>query len=155
MIQKGFIIVLILVCTATLYSQTAPDFSFTTLENEKQNLSDLKGEVLYVSFWASWCEPCFENFVKYENMRNKLSDLGVVLLNVNIDKEETNWHNAMAKHHINGIHVRGIGLDDLQEVYNLYSIPSYEIINKKGEFVYLSDRPNRNIIEEFKQWVKK
>ncbi len=154
MIQKSVLFILLLSVSGTLYSQTAPDFSFTTLEAQSQSLDDLKGEVLYVSFWASWCKPCITNFEKYEEMRAELADIGVVLLNVNIDKDESKWHSAMAKHQIIGTHVRGSELDSLQEMYELYSIPSYEIINKKGEFVYLSDRPNRNIIEEFKQWVK-
>ncbi len=154
MIQKSVLFILLLSVSGKVYAQTAPDFSFTTLEEQSQSLDDLKGEVLYVSFWASWCKPCITNFEKYEEMRAELADIGVVLLNVNIDKDESKWHSAMAKHQIIGTHVRGSELDSLQEMYELYSIPSYEIINKKGEFVYLSDRPNRNIIEEFKQWVK-
>jgi len=86
-------------------------------------------------------------------MRNQLDEIGVVLLNVNIDAEQYNWETAMVKNNINGVHVRGQELEKLQELYELYSIPSYEIINKEGNFVYLSYDTERNIIEEFKQWV--
>ncbi len=152
--QKLFLISILLFISGTLLSQAAPDFSFSTIEEKIESLSDLKGEVLYVSFWASWCKPCINNFEKYEEMRAELAEIGVVLLNVNIDKDESNWHSAMVKHKIIGTHVRGNDLDELQEVYELYSIPSYEIINKRGDFVYLSTSPNRNIIQEFKEWVK-
>lgn len=141
--------------TGVLYSQEAPNFSFLTIDEEIQQLSDLRGNVLYLSFWASWCKPCINNFNKYEEMRNQLDEMGVMLLNVNIDKNKTDWESAMDKHHINGVHVRGIELESLQELYKLYSIPSYEIINKDGEFVFLSDKVDRNIIEEFSKWVNK
>jgi len=136
-----------------LNAQSAPDFTFSTTDETVQQLSDYKGKVLYVSFWASWCKPCLVNFEKYEEMRNQLDEIGVVLLNVNIDAEQYNWETAMVKNNINGVHVRGQELEKLQELYELYSIPSYEIINKEGNFVYLSYDTERNIIEEFKQWV--
>lgn len=82
-----------------------------------------------------------------------LADKGVVLLNVDIDKDPLNWKAALVKHKIEGIHVRGTDLDELQEVYQLYTIPSYEIINKYGYLVYLSDDPKRSIIGEFERWV--
>jgi len=135
-------------------SQEAPDFQYITQEGFAAQLSDHRGEVLYVSFWASWCQPCISNFKKYAPMREELETIGVTLLNVNIDNSKELWKNAMQKHNINGVHVRGTDLDGLQELYELYSIPSYEIINKKGQFVYLSDSPDRHIITEFKSWLK-
>lgn len=148
---------LLLIClhwSVYSFGQEAPDFSFTTLDGELSQLSDYKDKVVYLSFWASWCKPCIINFDKYEEMRSQMANEGVVLLNVNIDKSEELWRKAVSRHSIDGTHVRGHDLESLQELYKLYSIPSYEIINKKGEFVYLSDNPDRNILGEFKQWVK-
>jgi len=87
-------------------------------------------------------------------MREELESIGIKLLNVNIDKTAELWTKALGKHNINGTHVRGKDLDALQELYQLYSIPAYEIINKKGQFVYLSDAADRNIIDEFNSWLK-
>ncbi len=153
MYRRGLLGIFILLISSALFAQKAPEFSFYSAEVELLNLTDFQGEVLYVSFWASWCKPCIVNFEKYEEMRTELEKIGVVLLNVNIDKTESQWINAMQKHQIIGTHVRGKELDNLQELYELYSIPSYEIINKKGELVYLSDKPDRNILDEFKQWI--
>lgn len=134
--------------------EKAPVFKFNHVDGAEASLSDLKGKVLYVSFWASWCKPCIVNFEKYNETREELEDIGVTLLNVNIDQTEEKWMQSLEQHDINGVHVRGQDLDSLQSIYQLYSIPSYEIINKKGEFVYLSEGENRNLIEEFKSWVK-
>lgn len=147
-------VIFILLIAGAAFTQKAPDFPLYSLEdNKSMNLSDYQGEVLYVSFWASWCKPCIVNFEKYEEMRTELDKMGVVLLNVNIDKTESQWTEAMDKHNIIGTHVRGKELDSLQALYELYSIPSYEIINKNGELVYLSDKPDRNILDEFRLWI--
>jgi len=137
-----------------VHSQGAPDFEYVNQEGHEAKLSNHQGEVLYVSFWASWCKPCISNFKKYASMREQLDSLGITLLNVNIDKTSELWKRALTKHHINGVHVRGKNIEVLKELYKLYSIPAYEIINKAGQFVYLSDAPDRNIIDEFQSWIK-
>lgn len=151
---KSFLIVLFFLCIHLLSAQElATDFSFSDTDDSIGQLSDYQGKVVYISFWASWCEPCISNFKKYKEIRHLLADKGVVLLNVDIDKDPLSWKAALVKHTIEGIHVRGTDLDELQEVYQLYTIPSYEIINKYGYLVYLSDDPKRSIIGEFERWV--
>jgi len=156
MILKNKIVALfIAVCSITAHGQEiAKDFEFKNLDGETLKLSDYKGEVVYISFWASWCKPCIVNFKKYAPIRDELENLGITLLNVNIDEEEKKWHSAMKNNIINGIHVRGLELESLQELYQLYSIPTYEIINKQGILVYLSEDGSRNILDEFASWMK-
>lgn len=153
--QRHCLLLLVfLTCSFISFGQAAPDFQYMTVDGKVEQLSDYKNQVVYVSFWASWCKPCLVNFKKYKAMRDELASMGVILLNVNIDKSEDKWKSALEKNAIDGKHVRGVQLDALQELYELYSIPVYEIINKKGELVYLSDNPDRNILGEFKAWVK-
>ncbi|MEL6925672.1 MAG: TlpA disulfide reductase family protein [Bacteroidota bacterium] len=135
--------------------ETAPDFVVKTLEGEELALSDLRGKVVYISFWASWCAPCIAGFRKYEKLRRQLAEVGVVLLNVSIDKTEEAWLNGLVS--IPPVGIQAFAKQDktqLMQHYELGSIPAYYIVNKKGSLVYLSSRPDRNIVEEFKNWVE-
>ena len=134
--------------------ELAPDFSYVDLSGSQEHLSELRGEVVYISFWASWCEPCLRNFKKYKAIRSQLLAEGVILLNVNIDKTEDLWHKSLAIQDIDGINVRASDINKLHAQYELSSIPLYEIVNRPGELVYLPDDPNRSIIDAFKGWLE-
>ena len=130
----------------------APDFEMTMADGTKKKLSDFKGEVLYLSFWASWCKPCISGFNKYRPMREDIENLGIVMLNVSIDKSTEKWKTAIAEHQPTGIHAI-VPQDDVRNDYQLYSVPLYEIVGKRGQFLYLSDDPNRDILENFKAFM--
>ena len=134
--------------------ELAPDFSYVDLSGSQEHLSELRGEVVYISFWASWCEPCLRNFKKYKAIRSQLLAEGVILLNVNIDKKEDLWQKSLAIQDIDGINVRASDINKLHAQYELSSIPLYEIVNRPGELVYLPDDPNRSIIDAFKGWLE-
>lgn len=134
----------------------APDFEFTLGDGTVQSLSDYKGKVVYLSFWASWCAPCMKNYNRYYNVRRKLQEMGVVLLNVSIDKSEDSWEKSLKEHYIiiNGVNGHASDLKFVKDNYELSSIPLYEILNKKGEFVYLSETQPRDIYSDFKNWLE-
>ena len=130
----------------------APDFEMTMADGTKKKLSDFQGEVLYLSFWASWCKPCISGFNKYRKMREDMEKLGVVMLNVSVDKSADKWKVAIAEHQPTGIHAT-VSQDVVRDSYQLYSVPLYEIVGKRGQFLYLSDDPDRNILDNFRQFL--
>ena len=127
----------------------APDFEFTLEDGTTKKLSDYRGQVLYISFWASWCAPCLKNFQKYEATRAKLAEMGVVLLNVSVDDTQAAYKNLLQRQPIIGTNAWTTKDATLQENYELFAIPTYHIITKEGEFYYLGDGGHRDVFGEF------
>jgi thiol-disulfide isomerase/thioredoxin len=130
-------------------TNNAPNFTLPNPSGTLYSLSQFKGKVVYISFWASWCKPCIAGFGKTADIRKQLLDKGVVLLNISIDADEQAWRKAMDKVNTPGIHLWAGNQSDFIALYELYALPVYQIIDKRGQFAYLPDDENRDIMREF------
>lgn len=127
----------------------APNIGMYEVHGKPMSLSDLGGSVIYISFWASWCKPCIQNFERYDAIRGQLQEKGVVLLNVDIDDEESDWQRALERVRPRGLNVRGTQLKELKRAYNLVTIPAYAIIDKSGRIVVLPQGETRDLLAVF------
>jgi len=65
----------------------APEFTLTTLDQKRQiSLSEYRGKVIYLDFWASWCGPCRKSLPLLNELRNELKDRGFEVLAINVDE---------------------------------------------------------------------
>jgi thiol-disulfide isomerase/thioredoxin len=134
-----------------LTREQAPDLEFDQEGGFVTHLSAFKGKVVYVSFWASWCKPCIEGFQKYADMRQKLQNEGIVLLNLNIDDDIAKYRAASAHLALAGINAQPIDMVKAKQLFNVYSIPAYFIVDKNGNFATLPNKDGRNVVNEFKK----
>ncbi len=65
----------------------APAFTLTALSGEQSGLSQYKGQVVMVNFWATWCGPCQQEMPLLDQMYRKYKPAGFTLIGVNVDKE--------------------------------------------------------------------
>ncbi|NTW48892.1 MAG: TlpA family protein disulfide reductase [Chlorobiales bacterium] len=68
----------------------APDFSATDTQGQKVSLSDLKGKVVLLDFWASWCAPCKQEMPFLIELYKQYKDKGFEVVAVNLDTQEKN-----------------------------------------------------------------
>ena len=68
-------------------NQVAPDFTLKTVTGENVKLSEQKGQIILLNFWASWCGPCRKEMPALEDLHQQFSDLGVAVWGVNVEQD--------------------------------------------------------------------
>ena len=132
--------------------QKAPDFTGTTPNSKKLSLSDLKGKVVYVDVWATWCGPCLEEFPHSQKLQQQFEGNDqVAFLYVSVDRDEEKWRKMVDEQKLEGIHI----IDPLEgsdtsvwEAYLLSGIPRYILIDQEGKIADAeADRPSSGKLE--------
>jgi peroxiredoxin len=76
----------------------APDFTLAARDGGKVSLAALKGQVVMINFWATWCGPCRQEMPLFAQLQSKYEPLGFTLLAVNVEPDSTaavNWLKGM------------------------------------------------------------
>ena len=135
LIQKNLMMPLLLVVIAgTVQAQGEPTADPGPLPVAEFQLTDFKGDVVLVDFWASWCVPCRDSLPWLNAMQQKYGEQGLQVVMVNLDKDPA----AAAK--------MGAGIDagirqyldptgDLATRYDLEGMPSSYLYDRDGEFI--------------------
>lgn len=142
------------VFAAKQISGPAPDFTLKTLSGKNVKLSEMRGTVILLNFWASWCAPCRLEMPLLSDLHNKYKDLGFAVLGVNVE-EDTN----MARRYIADRPVDfPILLDNTNKVSKLYKViamPTTVLIDRDGNMRYLHQGYKPGDEKKYKKMVKK
>lgn len=128
----------------TSVGQIAPEISMTSPDGKTMKLSDLRGKVVLIDFWASWCAPCRrENptvVSAYNQFKNKkfTNGQGFEIYGVSLDKNQEAWKNAIATDKLNWAnHVSDLKgwYSAAGRLYGINSIPANFLIDKDGKIL--------------------
>ncbi len=120
----------------------APAFTLATLDGRQEALSEFKGQVVMINFWATWCGPCQQEMPLLDQMYRKYKPAGFTLIGVNIDKDAPPVKELLARKPVSF----PVLLDPANKVsksYHVDEMPSSIIIDRKGNirFVHRGYRP--------------
>jgi thiol-disulfide isomerase/thioredoxin len=110
----------------------APDFSFTTADGEYVSLEDLRGKVVLLDFWGTWCPPCVRSVPVLREMNKKYSkDPAFVMISIATRDEEDTWRGFIAENKM--IWRQGRDENDVvQRAFNVRAFPTYMVIDHEG-----------------------
>jgi peroxiredoxin/outer membrane lipoprotein-sorting protein len=116
-----------------LEGQPAPDFSLQSLEGKTYKLSDLKGKVLLLDFWATWCPPCREELPIIEKLHKEFSGKGLVVLGIN-DENKATVQQFVKQQKLTFTNLLDSG-GAVARAYKVTAIPRVILIDKDGKIV--------------------
>lgn len=121
-------------------SGQAPDFTFTTLDGQEITLSDLRGNVVVINFWASWCGPCRDEAPDLEVIWQKYRDQNVIVLGVAYTDTERGARSFIAEY--SQTYPNGLDPETrISEKYHITGVPETFIVNREGDIVFFRDEP--------------
>lgn len=113
-------------------SGLAPDFTLASFNGDTIKLSDLRGQVVIINFWASWCPPCREEAAYLEQTWQKYKDRGVFFIGIDYadtDKEALAYIDEFDITYFNGPDMG----TRISQAYNMQGVPETFYVDKNGE----------------------
>lgn len=112
-------------------SDAAPDFRLSSLEQGSISLSDYRGRIVLVNFWATWCPPCVEETPGLEKFAEQMRGQGVTVIGVSVDEDTDALKKFVSQYHLS----YPIALDFDRAVANRYGtfkFPETYILDRDG-----------------------
>lgn len=126
---------------ATLFlspGKQALDFTQPKSDGTKLKLSDLRGKVVLLDFWASWCGPCRKENPNVVKLYQKYADKGFTIMSVSLDKEKSPWLEAIKRDNLTWPnHVSDLKgwSNEAAQLYKVSGIPFTVLIDKEGNII--------------------
>jgi thiol-disulfide isomerase/thioredoxin len=106
----------------------APEFSLSD-GSQSVDLANLRGKIVLVNFWASWCAPCIEELPTLIELQRKMPEVTVVAIST--DEDEGAYKRFLAEHHID-LKTVWDGKQRVNALYGTFRYPETYVIDRKG-----------------------
>lgn len=122
---------------AQLIGAQAPEIALPNVEGDTIRLSDLKGKVVLIDFWASWCGPCRRENPRVVALYNKYKDQGFEILGVSLDREANSWKRAIEDDGLTWVHVSDLKYfrSVAAQTYGVDAIPYTVLVDEEGKIL--------------------
>jgi len=121
----------------TAIGAPAPDFTMNDPEGKPISLSSLKGKVVMIDFWASWCGPCRKENPNVVKLYQKYHTKGFEIIGVSLDRTKEEWVKAIADDQLTWVHVSDLQFwqNTAARLYSVNAIPQSFLLDKDGKII--------------------
>ena len=120
----------------------AYNFTFVDLEGKNVSLSDFRGKLVLIDFWASWCGPCRREMKSLLPIYQELKGDDLVFISISLDDNEKDWRKLVEEEKLPWVMLwnkegfpKGKGQNAIQKAYGFYQIPFIILIDKDGKTI--------------------
>jgi peroxiredoxin len=121
---------------AEISSGAAPDFTLKSHSGKNMRLSELRGEVVMINFWASWCGPCRQEMPLLDELYSQYQPMGFTILGVNVE-EDSNKAKALLDDIPVSFPVLFDTSSQVSKLYDVVAMPSTVLVDRDGNVRYL------------------
>jgi peroxiredoxin len=114
----------------------APAFVANDLQGYEVSLTKMRGRVVYLNFWASWCGTCIKKMEGFDQYMAELERMGVEVINISIDENPAKWRELLRERGFKGHNLlsSSTGERSIALEYGVEAVPQYFIVGKNGMF---------------------
>jgi peroxiredoxin len=114
----------------------APDFTLKSATGENIKLSELRGQVVMINFWASWCGPCRQEMPLLDALHERYSPMGFTLLGVNVEKDSTKARQLLEDVPVD-FPILFDQKNQVSKAYDVIAMPSTVLVDRDGNIRYV------------------
>ena len=138
-------------------SKPAPEFALSDADGRTVKLSDYKGKVILLDFWATWCGPCKFEIPGFVELQTKYGKHGLQVIGVSVDDTVKQLQPYVAEYKMNYPVLQGLGHNDVQDAFGpIWALPISVIISRDGKICakHAGLPPSRSAGEPLEKAVK-
>ena len=122
--------------SSSLEGREAPDFVLKSATGENLRLSEYRGDVVMINFWATWCGPCRQEMPLLDELYSRYGRVGFSLLGVNIDDNQSKAMNMVSELGVS-FPVLFDSRKEVSELYEVNAMPVTVLIDREGTVRYV------------------
>ena len=124
------------ITAATADRTPAPDFTLKSASGENIKLSELRGQVVMINFWASWCGPCRQEMPLLDELHERYSPMGFTLLGVNVEEDSSKAQTLLKDVPVN-FPILFDQENTVSKQYDVIAMPSTVVVDRDGNIRYV------------------